>query len=119
MAEVLERDTKVKAVRIAKAIGCHVRTVVRAVTGEVNPSDWAPEDVKIGVAAAAFGMKPKDLISVLKGESALITIKEAAALTHGGISIRRFHQMREDGQLPNPALSHGRIVRYIESDFTL
>lgn len=119
MAEILSRDTKVKAARIAKVIGCHVRTVVRATTGESNPSDWAPDDVQINTVARAFGMEPKNLISVLKGDIELITIAQAALMVNNGISIRRFHQMREAGQLPKPALSHGRIVRYIKSDFDL
>ena len=64
-------------------------------------------------------MKPLGLIAVLQGHVKLIDTASAAKLVNGGVSIRRFHQMRVGGDIPAAAVSHGRIVRYFDSDFDL
>jgi len=119
MAEQLDRDTKVKVSRFAQALDVHIKTILRAVTGEDSPSDWAPDDIAVNKVARAFGMKPSGLIAVLQGNVKLIDTASAAKLVNGGVSIRRFHQMRAAQEVPAPAVCHGRIVRYFDSDFDL
>lgn len=119
MAEQLDRDTKLRVAQYARVLSVHIRTVLRAVTGEDNPSDWAPDDLAISKVARAFGIKPTNLIAALHGRVKLIDTTAAAKLVNGGVSVRRFHQMRERREVPAPAICHGRIVRYFDSDFDL
>jgi ABC-type taurine transport system substrate-binding protein len=113
----MDRETKVPIKKYAEVIGCHVKTVLRAVSGEDHPSDWAPDDEPVNKVARAFGMRPSTMIDVLKGKVKLITTEDAATMLE--VSIRRFHQMREEGKTPAPAITRGRIVRYFDSDFSL
>jgi ABC-type taurine transport system substrate-binding protein len=113
----MDRETKLPVKQYAEVIGCHIKTILRAVSGDDHPSDWAPDDEPVNKVARAFGMKPSTLMSVLNKEVKLITTEQAA--TELGVSIRRFHQMREAGKTPAPAISRGRIVRYFDSDFSL
>lgn len=119
MAEQLDRESKLKVSRYAAVMNVHVKTILRAVTGEDSPSDWAPDDLAVNKVARAFGMKPAELISVLLGRVSLIDTAAAAKLVNDGVSVRRFHQMRVAKQLPAPAIDHGRIVRYFDTDFDL
>jgi plasmid maintenance system antidote protein VapI len=113
----MDRETKLPVKQYAEVIGVHIKTILRAVSGESQPSDWAPDDEPVNKVARAFGMKPSALLSVLNNEVKLITTQQAAETLD--VSIRRFHQMREEGKTPAPAISRGRIVRYFDSDFSL
>lgn len=64
-------------------------------------------------------MRPATLIQVLDGDVALIDTDAAAVAM--GVSLRRFHQLRanKDPRVPAPTICHGRIVRYLDSDFSL
>lgn len=60
-------------------------------------------------------MRPAALVAVLTGSAKLINTEEAAKMS--GVSLRRFHQLREENRIPAAAISHGRIVRYFDTDF--
>lgn len=96
---------------IAERFDVHVKTILRAVLNQPNPSDWAPEELNLVKVAEAFNMKPEVLLNVMKGREHLKDAEQAAQLM--SISLRRFHQRR--AQKPNelpPCARHGRTVRY-------
>lgn len=95
----------------AKVFNCHIKTILRAATGQPHPSDWHPDPLDHTKVADAFGMKRALLEQAIAKKDELITVEQAAEVLE--ISVRRFHQRREAGDKDYvPAAAHGRIVRY-------
>lgn len=110
-------NPKYRAQDFAEKFDVHVKTILRAATGAVSPSDWAPEPLAVADVAKAFGMEGDVLIRVMKGHEHLIDAERASAII--GCSMRRFHQRRAEGKGPKPIAQHGRTVRYALSAVAL
>ena len=96
---------------VAKTLGLHPRTVLRAVTGEANPY-WTeghnPSLTYVSVLQA-FNCTRKQFDLLLNGEDLLMTPSEACELLK--ISKRTLRYRRAEGEL-TPMIARGSVVYY-------
>lgn len=104
---------KYTVARYSDVFKCHPKTILRAVTGQPHPSDWHPDDIDHNKVAKAFNMRPTLLEACMMKKDSLIDVDEATRIL--GISVRRFHQRRENERGYESVAHHGRIVRYLRS----
>ncbi len=96
--------------------GCHVKTILRAMTNDPAPSDWH-DDEKYDVADVALVFQAPSMAAlerVMRGQDDLVPAEAAAKQMN--ICLRQFHNRQNDGTGPAKALNHKRIVRYLVSD---
>lgn len=110
----MARDPQYRVEDFAEKFGVHIKTILRAVTKNPNASDWDPAPLKVSVVAKAFKMDADLLAKVMRGKEHLVRAEKAAELL--SISVRRFHQRRQESKQPKPVAKAGRTVRYRHLD---
>lgn len=100
--------------QVAAAIGCHQRTVLRAITGEDNPNWSASIDPKYTVKqiAKAFGCNAELLEAIFHGTDKLLSPAQAAK------RLRCTERTLRNRSLP-ALVRHGGVIRYSETTLDL
>jgi hypothetical protein len=100
--------------QVAASLGCHQRTVLRAITGQGNPNWSESMDPKYTVRqiAKAFGCNAELLEAIFHGTDKLLTPALAAK------RLNCTERTLRNRSMP-PLIRHGGIIRYSQTTLDL
>lgn len=105
---------KVSLNKMATLLGCHPRTVLRAITGEKNPS-WSESynpEFDIADIAKAYHCNKEFLEAALRGEDKLLNPSDAAKKLKVTERCLRYRPIE-------PLIRRGGVVRYLKTTIEL